>query len=422
MTIAPTRATGAPPIADTPGALAPHEAALFTRNVCLDTSAYVTARFAFDGPAFTRLAELAKAGKVRVFITPVVRREVESNIAELAQRGQAAVLEMQKKAAMLSEVGIPDVRALVHTKYDRDAVIRNYHERFDEFLRAARVEEIPLASADVEAIFDAYFGKRAPFGTGKKKAEFPDAFTVSALDGWCQANAEQMYVVTGDGAKREGVSPEELEDERSMTSACTDAGPLLPLGRLAQFLDLVNREEYRAAAQQVRADVAYRWTGFHQAQLRTEVTDRFLELGYQPDDPEADVEDVDVREVVVRDPDVISVNDERAIVSALAEVNFTARVSVIDPDSGIWDSEDKVMLFQEHQSVFVRHATTMPVEFEIAFPELKAGALPPTAEMLLAESGLESVTVNDDRPIIVPLDEDRWYLVDPDQLDAFDRR
>lgn len=168
MTTTPTPGPESPPVADRSAALAPHEAALLTPNVCIDTSAYVAARFAVDGPAITRLAELAQAGKVRVFITPVIRREVGSNIAEAAQDGQAAVQQPQTKAAMLSEVGIPEVRALLHTKYDRDGVIRDYHERFERFLGAARMEEIPRVSADAAAVFDAYFGKRAPFGSGKK--------------------------------------------------------------------------------------------------------------------------------------------------------------------------------------------------------------------------------------------------------------
>lgn len=40
--------------------------------------------------------------------------------------------------------------------------------------------------------------KKPPFGETKKKDEFPDAFVLAALEGWCEKNNERIYVASTD--------------------------------------------------------------------------------------------------------------------------------------------------------------------------------------------------------------------------------
>ena len=45
-------------------------------------------------------------------------------------------------------------------------------------------------------------GKRPPFGGGKKKTEFSDAFTIEAIEAWYKENDERIYVVSLNPAKK----------------------------------------------------------------------------------------------------------------------------------------------------------------------------------------------------------------------------
>ena len=257
----------------------------------------MASRLNFAGPALLRLTALAAQGTVRVFTTPVIRREVEAQIEELAEAGQGAASAFRAKATRLSGVPLPpEVRAWFDTAYDPAHVARHLTEAFHTFLRAARVVDVPLNHTDTAAVFGAYFDRRPPFGDGKKKSEFPDAFIVAALDGWCREHREQMYVVSADGVPGAGQprsgsgggegerAPAPADPPARRTSgapapplaagadassraearaavpastaarmtdglvgACAQTTTLFPLARLEHFLDMVTEEEARLA-------------------------------------------------------------------------------------------------------------------------------------------------------------------------------
>lgn len=388
---------------------------LETRNVCIDTSGYVAARFNFEGYSLARLTALAQAGDVRVFITSVIRREVESNIGEAGQAMATAVQQLKKKAAMLRDVQLPDVKAFFG-EYDKDTVIRHLQSQFAEFLTSAKVTEVPMTGDDVEAVFEAYFGRRAPFGTGKKKAEFPDAFIVAALDRWCSVNDEQMYVITGDGIdqasgsvmKGNGSSGED-DEAKSMTMACRATRTLIPLSRLSAFLDLITLEEQTETIARARASAALQWCAANESRIRAEVSTLFLDLDFIPDDFEVEVENVDVATVVLTPAELIDIEDDSAFLTFRAHVDYTVDAFVTDPESGIWDSEDKVMLFQEKRKAAYSQHADVEGEVTLAIPSIGDLSADSTIEDIAALIELETMDL-DTSSVTVAVDpeSDEW--------------
>jgi hypothetical protein len=49
------------------------------------------------------------------------------------------------------------------------------------FFQDSEAEEIELPKSALKQVLDLYFARRPPFGEGKKKSEFPDAFVLEAL-------------------------------------------------------------------------------------------------------------------------------------------------------------------------------------------------------------------------------------------------
>jgi hypothetical protein len=397
---------------------------LETRNVCIDTSEYVAIRFDFSEGPIRRLTELAKDGKVKVFITTVIQREVESNIGEAAQEMLTAVQQMKKRAAMLREVKLPMIKQFF-ADYDRDTVITHLQTQFATFLQDAQVNNIALAGEDAESVFGLYFGRRAPFGQGKKKSEFPDAFIVASLDRWCREHDEKMYVVTGDGAQRQSkeTSPgsaagEEGEALKSMTSTCQETGTLIPLPRLSAFLELVTRAEDQERVGIARASAVAEWAWNHRALIAEYVSDNFANLDFVPDDFESEVEDVSVLGVQVDAPDLIELDEDRATLAFVAEVRYEATVHTIDPESGIWDSEDKVMLFQERHKVTRQYRTSIEGEATIFVPPVEKLTVEATLLDIAAQIELEDIDLTN-TTVDVPIDEDADFGNDPAQMDAF---
>ena len=71
--------------------------------------------------------------------------------------------------------------------------------QLSECWKSLRTTTLPVNDVNLSAILDDYFNVQPPFGTGKKKAEFPDAFAAHALRAWCKANGQKMHVISGDG-------------------------------------------------------------------------------------------------------------------------------------------------------------------------------------------------------------------------------
>jgi hypothetical protein len=95
-------------------------------------------------------------------------------------------------------------------------------ERFRKFVKKAKFTEVPI-KADVEEVLDDYFAGAPPFGEGKKKSEFPDAFVVSSLLAWLRPARPKMYVV--------GKDPD-------MVKFCESRTELIQLDSVAELLSL----------------------------------------------------------------------------------------------------------------------------------------------------------------------------------------
>lgn len=75
-----------------------------------------------------------------------------------------------------------------------DELMRQWREFKQHFL----VEELPFGGK-VEEVFNWYFDGDPPFGQGKKKHEFPDAFVLSALDDYNKEHEANIALVSNDG-------------------------------------------------------------------------------------------------------------------------------------------------------------------------------------------------------------------------------
>jgi hypothetical protein len=73
-------------------------------------------------------------------------------------------------------------------------------KRFNDYLAATHCQILDdTAHVDTSKIFSAYFAGDAPFGTGVKKSEFPDALALFALEHVASQRAKDIIIVSKDG-------------------------------------------------------------------------------------------------------------------------------------------------------------------------------------------------------------------------------
>jgi hypothetical protein len=174
---------------------------------------YVEHRFDWNGAILKKIRDFGKSGILRPLVTDITKREVNSNLFEHATEARN---RLQKFRPTLKQLGIPDMIDDVSAAH---AVLCN---QFDEYLANSKITEISVPSDSIKILED-YFAGRPPFGAGKKKAEFPDAFVVAGIREWCKTTRNSVYIISRD----------------SDLAACCDAnGPLIHLQTVQQLLSL----------------------------------------------------------------------------------------------------------------------------------------------------------------------------------------
>lgn len=294
---------------------------LVTKNVFLDTSVIVAHHFDYSSVQLHRLGELAKQGSAHLVTTPIVVAEVGANIRKRVDGIAAELKRFRKDHPIAKNLTTPDLKP-VPAAFDADSACEELVAQFRDYMTQTGTEFVGLELSSPALVFDWYFKQLAPFGGGEKKHEFPDAFTVSALEEWCVQRQEKLYVIARDG---------------DLAKYCESSKNLIRLQRPAEFIDAFLRQ---TAAMRLIEESASK----HMGQMQNAVREKFEELGLYLDDQDGDVNEVEVRDVEVDDLSLLDVTQTVARFEAFVRVEFVASVSYDDMETSIWDSEDKVSI------------------------------------------------------------------------------
>jgi hypothetical protein len=287
---------------------------LKTRNVFIDTESFDAANLNFDSTPLIELIRLAQADFIRVFLTTITVGEVRAHISERIHEGSQNLKRFRKEGRILKNVS---ACASIFSDFDVKGAIEEVEKKFEEFLAAAKVTVLGLEGSDAESVFKDYFEKKQPFGEGKKKHEFPDAFAQQVLTKWCEKHDSILYVVSRD------------EDWQST------AEPLMSLVKLQEFINLAVKDQ----AAELSARALTLLTKYS-TKVETAIADAFKDAEFYTEDVDGDVEVVKVTRLKLNEPLVLEVDEETATISVSIHVDYEADVSYLDDEQGIWDDED----------------------------------------------------------------------------------
>jgi len=289
-----------------------------TKNILLDTQAFVTNNFDTRSRALIRLRELAQQDRAKVLISEVSVREVEKRITESVNSAKAWVNRISKDARILLSLDESPFQA-AKAAYDPPVITKHLVDRFHRFLDECGAEEISHAEASLSDVLDAYFDLVPPFAVGEKRKEFPDAITISSALNWANKKSEKIYVVSGD---------------KDLKNACLHSEFLIHIETIQQFLDIESKHyadnewitealEYRAAEVKLAAATAYREGGF-----------------YLDDVVDGDIEDIEIEITEITGLDLIEADADSAEVQMSATVLLKANITYPDPGMTHYDKED----------------------------------------------------------------------------------
>jgi hypothetical protein len=325
---------------------------LIATYVFLDTDVFLHENFDYDSPRLASLTSLAASDRIQVFLTDLTVREVRANLLKAIDD---AVASMARPHPILRHSTQRAVKQLF-IPLERAALEAELLAQFDQFLRAAKVKILPVEPRVLPAVLDRYFDKRPPFGTGKNKAEFPDALALETLAAWCAKKTRVLAVVTHDNG---------------IKAACDNASTMLHFPTLSEYLDAVSSEDIN-----LRSFIVQQLKRRRQ-DIEEGLKEAFPRLAFLLADADGEVGEVTATSVDFdddqEDATFIALQRHRAVVEFHASITYEAELTFAEPGSAYFE-RGRVTRLQNKIEETVTRSTQASFGVEVTYDQRRLSA------------------------------------------------
>ncbi|MEQ2893863.1 PIN domain-containing protein [Escherichia coli] len=292
---------------------------LQTRNVFIDTEFFVKAGLEFSSRTLESFKNICADGHLRHITTSIVAREVKGKISDSIQESIKSVTNFRRKAKILTSSNKPEIQSLF-VALDAEEIEQHAIELYDDFLSDSDSTILELESVSVDKIMNMYFNCLPPFQEGKKKHEFPDAFTLLAIENHLP-EGECIYVVSEDS---------------DLIEFCKVTPQFIAVDSLSKILDIYNSHD------QERASFIKQYVAEHIEEIKDSIREDIEDADvYNASSWEdAEVDELTVDHIHDFEPSIIQIDDESCLLSFNVDVDYTVSVTGPDFNNGIYDKED----------------------------------------------------------------------------------
>lgn len=315
---------------------------LETRNVFMDTQAFVQAGLHFDGLPFTSFRKYCEANELFHISTTVVEREVKSKIQGSVKEALSSIQIFQRKARLLASFNDDQIKSLFG-KIDEEDIYEKSENVFEEFMEGCSSVIVGADKVNAEELLTMYFEEKFPFSDGKKKYEFPDAISLLSLKSYLRDD-EKIYVVS---------------DDNDLKAYCSTDPQFISVDTLGKLLDIYTMHT-SARHEQVR-----QYFITNEEAIKTKIT-QFLEdceVYNSSTWEDAEVEEgLTVTHLGHIDPSILFIDDEESHITFDIDVEFEVTVTGPDFNNGIYDREEGRMFTFDKTSQTSTVSTTYTVE------------------------------------------------------------
>lgn len=318
---------------------------LETTHIFLDTSIYIAHNFNFFGWHFNKLIDLIDSG-MTLHTTYITTMEIKSNIDEITNDAISKIDSLRKKARVLRQIR---EYASLFDDWAKNEINDSIHRNFKNFFGRANANTIDINTVVSESVFDQYFNKSAPFGTGQKKSEFPDAFVIASLENWCKSNNHKMYVISSD---------------QDFKKAVENSENLLFLDKLEMLFNLSIDDLFHECVMKTLHE--------NKRYLEVAVQECFKQCDFFVSDVEGDVIDVHVNRMEIEvepdfDPLIIEATKNKATVEILVDADFDVYINYADYGNSPYDNESKEYLFIKYEDATINYDDYLNFQVELEY-------------------------------------------------------
>jgi CRISPR/Cas system-associated endonuclease Cas3-HD len=357
---------------------------LKSRIVFIDTSIYKQKNYQFGQYSLAKLQKLVSKGDLTLLITDITISEIKSGCKQLAEKITLELNNVKNKTTFLRD--IPELAYDAFFKKLGDDNLNIYailENKFNDLINNDKCEKVLINTVNIEEVFNRYFNKQPPFGGGKKKCEFPDAFVLEAIRNsqYCQYLGP-VYIVSTDTDMKKYA--DEFKDK------------LIHIYNIKDIIDAVNKNDKNisknlefvnaifASLENKMKNTAVEYLkegNFETVALKHNLKsgnnvdyNSFIEFDFSDFDNnwEIDIENIEISHKNLIDLDF---ENDSACYEVVFDCLFEISYSVPDYSRSPWDLKDKTYVFIfENQTIRLHHEKYSAYVDISYYDKLKANA------------------------------------------------
>jgi hypothetical protein len=352
---------------------------LKSKNVFIDTSIYVKENFQYSSEKLDTLKKYALEGKIKLFTHKIIVDEVKSNIVEEISKAISSIKKIKKEGKIFRNLPKEKIFS-VFDKHDLIYYKNLLFKQLDDFISSSKSNFIPH-EYNVDLIFQDYFTNKPPFSEGKKKAEFPDAFVLSAIEDWCKKNDEKIYLLSQDD---DWLGYVNKSDYMFIISSVEEL-----LNKITFQYEKLSRNAVELIEKNIKG-------------IEEGIKSKFLEFDFITEYVDGDVEDIDIEKIEIIDKYIISLISESSLTDLhahfeiVASVSFSANVHYGDESTASYDSEEKRLYIWEYIDKKIEQTEEISIDLRFSFNT--------NYDMI----DIEYIRITDPKDIWVSVEDDKY--------------
>ena len=334
-------------------------------NVFIDTSIFKKKGFSVTETMFETLRSLCQSKKVQLITTDITNNEIESNILNSVKELKTAFKRVAAENRIIEVIGGKGYKEFIDPR-STEAIVGDIKNNIDTYFKNCNAHTIDASSQSASQILNDYFLKKPPFGEGKKKHEFPDAFVLSALKNWSTKEGKQIVTISTD---------------KDFKKFCENEIHFLYFQSLYKFLNFVLKEEDAVIA------VINKLIEENQDRICKEIEKEIQNVDIYISDAEGEIFFNSIKGCTFLETSVVGLNGNQADIFCLVDLTLALDAYYWDPDSWVSVKDDGVKEIFYHHRIEgeVERTFTLEVEFKARFNAEKFRLI--DIENLVVDSG-----------------------------------
>lgn len=336
---------------------------LHTLNISIDTAFFEAQNF-LVGSKIAELSSLSLKYSVKLYMTDITYREIlnrfHKNLIKTKEEITKPVGLVVDKAKLLRN--FPAMSPFFELPaIDTDTLFTEFKTNFDLWIKKNNVTIIPTNHLTIKDVFDDYFNNNPPFKEGKKKHEFPDAFTLKAIVEFFKKRKEKTYLISSDKDILEYKEKTTIPIHTKDTAELFD----LIIQKASEKMEKKARELVKSEFEGKKTELLEEIKGEVFKAIENEINNKFHYRDLEIDGME-DLKIINLEYIKSSIP-YLDIDKLEAGIECEVSFKFDASYYADDYSEGVYDKEDDKWYFVNSETFSIEGERTIPIDIRVSF-------------------------------------------------------